>query len=63
MAISTYENKEYGIESQVSAVWGHENMIGYSVTLRDIDADMVLDTVRIFSNESDANDYARHLVA
>jgi len=60
--ISVFKNKEYGIESHVYAVWGKENMEGYGVKLKDTDANKFLDITKIFPNEKDANDYAKHLV-
>jgi hypothetical protein len=60
--ISVFKNKEYGIESHVYAVWGKENMEGYGVKLKDMDANKFLDITKIFPNEKDANDYAKYLV-
>jgi len=60
--IKVYQNKEYGIESHVIAVWGKENMDGYGVRLKDTDANKFLDITKIFDNERDAHDYAKHLV-
>ena len=59
--IRIFKNKEYGIEAHVYAVWGKENMEGYGVKLKDTDAKMFLDITKIFPNEKDANDYAKHL--
>jgi len=60
--IKIYQNKEYGIESHVVAVWGKENMDGYGVRLKDIDANKFLEITKIFPNERDAHDYAKLLV-
>jgi hypothetical protein len=55
--ISVYTNKEYGIEA---LVYFHDE--GFSVILRDIDANAGLDTIRIFPTVDDAGRYARMLV-
>ena len=60
--IKVYQNKEYGIESHVFAVWGKENMDGYGVKLKDTDANKFIEITKIFPDERDAHDYAKLLV-
>lgn len=60
--IKVYQNKEYGIESHVFAVWGKENMEGYGVKLKDTDGNQFIEISKIFPNEKDAHDYAKLLV-
>lgn len=60
--IKVYTNKEYGIEAHVGVRWGKENMEGYTVRLKDTDANKFIDITKIFPNEKDAHDYAKHLV-
>ena len=60
--IKVYQNKDYGIESHVVAVWGKDNMEGYGVRLKDTDANKFLDITKIFPNEKDAHEYAKYLV-
>ncbi len=61
--ISTFANREYGIESHVVGVTDRTgDMIGYGVKLKDTDANQFLEITKVFPNEKDANDYAKHLV-
>ena len=62
-SISVFENKDMGIEAHVSGIFGEYNMVAYSVSLKDTDANQFLDTIKLFQNESDANHYAKYIIS
>lgn len=55
--IKIYKNKKDGIESHVAKVEK-----GYSVSLKDTDADEFLGTSKIFPKEKDAHKYAKEII-
>ena len=61
-----HQNQEYGIESRVNDHSYFNNKIWinkFIVSLRDIDADQVIDSFKIFKNENKAIEYAKSLTA
>jgi hypothetical protein len=52
------ENKEYGIQAHVALI-----ETGYSVSLKDVDANEFASIVKIFKSEQAATEYAATLVA
>lgn len=54
--ILTIPNTEDGVEAIVAKIQG-----GYSVVLRDVDADMIAQTAKIFQTEEDAINYAKQI--
>jgi len=59
-------NERYGIESKVTVknYWNNVRWIDkFYVSLRDVDADQVIDSIRIYTDETKAIDYAKSLTA